>query len=106
MSARTFDIYKPKRYGNVMITHNDREHYIGVTLHDTVVVRYYPKDNEVHLDNGGWFTVTSKTAINTALRQIPLFARYGIFQSKNQWYIQDTDSGVTISYHNNIVLRR
>ena len=37
---------------------------IGLKLHDTIIIRYYP-DGEIKLNTGGWKTLTTKDRINT-----------------------------------------
>jgi len=45
---------------------HDEPHYIGIKLHNTVVVAFYP-DGRVVLNSGGWETVTTKARINACL---------------------------------------
>ena len=65
MSARSFDLNKTKKFGNVKITSTPDE--IVVTLHQTDVVVYNKKNGSIRLNSGGWRTNTTKTAINNAL---------------------------------------
>ena len=42
------------------------EHYIGIKLHNTFVVKFYA-DGRIELDSGGWQTVTTKARLNACL---------------------------------------
>ena len=84
MSARKFDVFKSKKYGNVKVT--DDAGTIFVTLHYTAVVTYSPDTGKVKLTSGGWRTVTTKTAINTALRQISSLP-VSVYQDDFSWFV-------------------
>jgi hypothetical protein len=92
MSARKFDLYRPKGYGNVRIEHDEIR--VGkvatVRLHSTAVVQWNRTQMQVRLHSGGWRTVTTKTAINTAMRQIPgPLGKLGVYQERGDWYVTD-----------------
>lgn len=87
MSARTFDINKPGRYGNVTVYGDDLT--IKVKLHNTIVVSYDKRTKMVTLNSGGWRTMTTKTAINNALSQLGFFNK--VYQYKNEWYFGDNN---------------
>jgi hypothetical protein len=98
MSARSFDIGKSKKFGNIRITNSPNE--IIVTLHQTNVVVYDKNKGSIRLTSGGWQTPTTKTAINNALTQLEYmlgmdFPR--ISQVKGQWYLGDMEfkDGIT-----------
>ncbi len=82
MSARKFNLHKPGRYANVTVHKTNGE--LCVRLHQTDVVRVLPS-GAVILNSGGWRTVTTKTAINTALVQ--LGAPKCVHQDKGVWYV-------------------
>jgi hypothetical protein len=65
---------------------------IGLEYHSTIVVTYF-KDGGYKLDNGGWFTMTTKKRMND-------FTDLVVCQSKGKWYVNGYD------YHNGIELRR
>lgn len=89
MSARTFDVNHPKRYGNVTVMLN------AVKLHQTIVAE--KTEEGIMLNSGGWRTATTKTAINNALRQWGYPDQ--IFQKNHRWYIGQTEyfDGMIIS---------
>lgn len=67
MSARKFDLFRPKGYGNVVI---DRVNgFLLVKLHGNTVVAIDETTKRFRLDDCGWVTATTTTAMNTALRQ-------------------------------------
>ena len=90
MSARTFDIMKNKKFGNVTISHS--VNHISVVLHLTEVVRLDKVKNKIYLNTDGWKTATTKTAINNALRQLESFTGQqipSVFQKKGEWFLSD-----------------
>jgi hypothetical protein len=117
MSARTFNVLKAGSYGIVQVHHfcnADRLDKVTVWLHNTRVLVWNVQTKEVVLNCGGWRTATTKTAINTALKQINKIARtsFGVYQEDFEWYV----SGVidasqvdpvkkTIDFQNNMVIR-
>lgn len=90
MSARSFDISKSKKFGNVTVVNNSEK--IGVTLHKTEVVKFDKDTNKIYLSSGGWQTPTTKTAINNALSQLESVVGQsfpGVFQKKGEWFLSD-----------------
>ena len=90
MSARTFDISKTKKFGNVAVIHDESK--ISVILHQTEVVRFDKVLNKVYVTSGGWMTPTTKTAINNALTQLERITGQslsGIYQKKGEWFFAD-----------------
>lgn len=104
MSARNFDIFNPRKYGNVRVSHGEemRGEIVHVTLHSTVVLRWDRDTNRVTLNSGGWRTVTTKQAINTALRQTGRFDGVFLAQAKGEWYLEH--KGNRIPYDDGIIL--
>lgn len=87
MSARKFDITKPKKYGNVEVIHNGLE--ISVRLHRTIVASFNPSNMAIVLNTDGWLTPTTKTAINNALSQFADLLSQptgSVSQVKGKWY--------------------
>src|SRR5208337_4674554 len=62
-----------------LIHYHENPHYIGVRLHQTDVVKYWP-DGRIELNSGGWRTVTTKDRINT-------YAPVNLWTDKGIWYI-------------------
>lgn len=90
MSARTFDITKNKKFGNVTVYQH--KNAISVVLHFTEVVRFDKELNKVVLNTGGWKTSTTKTAINNALKQLEVFTGQSmprVFQKKGEWLLDN-----------------
>jgi hypothetical protein len=88
MSARTFDLTRPKKYGNVEVIHDGLK--ISVKLHNTIVASFNPHDKAIVLNTGGWKTPTTKTAINNALNQFEFLLGQkfeGVSQKKGVWYL-------------------
>jgi len=54
----------------------------GYKLHNTVVVEYTDQNN-CYIDNGGYWSITSKKAINEALP-----AHYRVIQRKGDWFLE------------------
>lgn len=93
MSAKSFEINSTKnRFGTVTIIRNIN--CLSVQLHRTVVVFQDKTNDIVTLNTGGWHTVTTKTAMNEALRQLGVKAY--VSQKKGQWYV--TIEGKTVEY--------
>lgn len=101
MSARKFDISRPKKYANVRIEHVGL--YRNVILHKTCVLSVYNVSNTIRLDSGGWRTRTTMTAINTGLKQLTGFEGCHIYQAKGRWYFFDGKKG-HIPFYDGMVL--
>jgi hypothetical protein len=92
MSARTFDINKTKKYGNVTVINNELG--IAVVLHMTEVVVYSESLNKIYLSSGGWKTPTTKLAINNALRQLETLTGQEfptLVQVNGKWFLDSFD---------------
>lgn len=49
----------------------------SVILHSTEIVRYWPADQKLRLDTGGWFTATTRTRMNQCFNEWALPVRVG-----------------------------
>lgn len=90
MSARSFKIDRTKKYSNVAVFSSPE--LLKITLHSTDVVVFDRQRNVVVLNSGGWFTPTTKTAINNALRQLESLTGQSLpslFQKKGEWFLTD-----------------
>ena len=97
MSARSFNINKAKKYGNVRVIHQNKD--LIVRLHQTDVVKL--SDKLITLNTNGWHTVTTRTAINNALQQIGspirVFIKQGTMKVQFKNKIVDLVDGMTIA---------
>jgi hypothetical protein len=88
MSARSFDITKTKKQGNITVINGESK--LSVFLHFTEVVRFDKVQNKVLLSSRGWRTPTTKTAINNALRQLESLIGQSlpsVLQKKGEWFL-------------------
>lgn len=89
-----------KRYG--IPTYETHVHYDNAVkalrfyYHVTAFASFYD-DGKVKIDNGGWFSATTKKRINAILSALglPFFIR----QVQWEWYLEDT-SGITYPLKN------
>lgn len=70
---------------------------------NTIAVTYYnTSDKSVTINNGDFFTHTTKRRINKYLNVLMLDGKYEVVQSGNKWYV-DTPRG-RIAYSHNMKL--
>lgn len=74
------------------------EDSIGVVLHRTTIVRYYP-DGRIQLDSGGWRTVTTKQRINQLLPY-----PWRLDQTKYEWHVRDIRSQESFEFEDGMML--
>lgn len=67
-----------------------------IYYHDTAIATIYD-DGRVKIDNGGWWSKTTKTRINAILSALGL--SYSIYQANWQWYLSDRE-GITYPLKN------
>ena len=89
MSARSFNLNK-KRQGNITVIDHETIRYIK--LHETNVVTHNLHNRTICLNTGGYFTNTTKTAINRYLSLIGTDSR--IIQVKGQWFLVSEFSNI------------
>ena len=82
MSARSFTLNK-RRQGNITVVEHRSIKYIR--LHLTNVITHNLENKTIYINTGGYFTNTTKTAINRYLFLINSDVR--IIQVKRQWYL-------------------
>ena len=95
MSARSFTLNK-RRQGNITVINHESIRYIK--LHDTYVVTHNLHNRTICFNTGGYYTNTTKTAINRYLRLIDSDAR--IIQVKKQWFL--VSEFANIPFHDGI----
>lgn len=89
-----------KRYG--IPTHETHVHYdnaikaLLIYYHDTAIATIFD-DGRLKIDNGGWWSKTTKKRINAILSALGL--PYGIYQANWQWYLSDRE-GITYPLRN------
>lgn len=74
---------------------------VALVYHNTAIVTYYA-DGRVVLDNGGYYSVTTKARISGAMRAAGIG---GLTQRKGEWYFV-FDSGNELPYVNGQVFYR
>ena len=74
--------------------------YNKVQYHSTVVVAF--NDNKIVLNNGGWFTNTTKIRMNQTSNQFKL--GFNVFQKNFSWFVEF--NGKTIPFENGMILKR
>ena len=68
-----------------------------VMLHNTVIVTHYTKTNKVMLNNGGWYSVTTKRRMNEVSDEWDL--GFSVFQKKGVWYVASKNKE-EVEYYN------
>ena len=82
MSARSFDINKTTKQGNIKVL--NQLGFKSVLLHDNCVLTV--EDNtSIKLHSCGYRTNTTKLAINNALKQLK--QPFHVSQEKFEWYV-------------------
>lgn len=76
---------------NTRLYQNDDGSY-GIVYHRTEIVRIHA-DGTYTLNNGGWYTVTTKQRLNE-------YAPVSIFQRKHVWYLASGANGKPMQYVN------
>ena len=79
--------------------YTDTKNVLRVVYHNTEVVKVKDSRYAV-LNNGGWYTVTSKTRMNQASREYHL--GFAVYQENFNWYVK-TDKDLA-PYYNGIVI--
>ena len=84
MSARSFDLFGTRtKFGNIRVDRSSEA--IDVYLHNNHIARVKLSQGLVLLSAAGWYTPTTKTAINNVLSQIK--ANFRVKQVKGDWFI-------------------
>jgi len=107
MSARNFEIDSTRsRFGSVTVF---REQKI---MHQKITVRLYETDivvvnrSTIRLNSGNWRTVSTKQAMNHALRQVcEEFKAPFIRQHKGEWYV-DYPNGKSVPFRDGMIVQR
>ena len=83
MSAKSYNVEKATKQGNVRVSHVDNK--INVVLHQTRVLTIDRVNNVFTLNSGGWRTNTTKVAINNGLSQWA--SQLKVFQKDFSWFV-------------------
>lgn len=86
------------KIGSHKTTISKQNNFTFVTYHKTNVVSF--DDKVIYLDNGGYFTATTKTRMNQAANQFGLGFR--VFQKAGDWFVA-LANGETRAFYNGAV---
>ena len=81
---------------------------IIVVHHNTKIIEHDVENHTIKLNNGGWFSKTTKDRIHSYLVE---HSSYKLYQKKGNWFIDiidkfdDYKTLKTIPYENNMVLK-
>ena len=81
---------------------------INVVHHATKIIEHDVENNTIKLDNGGWFSKTTKDRIDSYLFEN---SSYRLYQKKGNWFIDiidkfdDYKTLKTIPYENGMILK-
>ena len=85
--------------GTHKTTQRIKDNVLSVVFHSTEVVKVV-NNRYVTLDNGGWYTATSKKRMNQASFQFNL--GFSVYQADFMWYVRCGDD--IQPYYNGIVI--
>ena len=71
------------------VVNEDNDRILSVVYHNTEVVKVI-NDNQVVLNNGGYYTATTKRRMNQASMQYNL--GFSVYQSEFCWYVRKGDT--------------
>ena len=81
---------------------------INVVHHATKIIEHDVENNTIKLNNGGWYSKTTKDRMLSYLIEN---ASYRLYQKKGDWFLDQVDklndykTIKTIPYENNMILR-
>ena len=81
---------------------------INVVHHATKIIEHDVENNTIKLNNGGWYSKTTKDRMHSYLIEN---ADYKLYQKKGNWFVDQIDklnnykTIKTIPYENNMILR-
>ena len=94
-----------KAYKTTM--HIDKD-TVNVVHHSTKIIEHNLVNKTIKLNNGGWFSKTTKDRMHSYLIEN---ASYRLYQKKGDWFLDQVDklndykTIKTIPYENNMILR-
>ena len=85
-----------KMYKTNIVNENNQ---LLVIHHNTVIIKHNLKDNIIHLNNGGWYSKTTKDRIHSYIKDFG----YKLYQKNYQWFIE-YPHGEKVEYFNHMTL--
>ena len=91
-----------KAYKTTM--HIDKD-TVNVVHHSTKIIEHNLVNKTIKLNNGGWFSKTTKDRMNTYFNESNL-ASFGVFQKKGDWFVltPSHDQKNPLPYKNDMIL--
>ena len=91
-----------KAYKTTMHTEND---CVNLVHHSTKIVEHNLVKKTIKLNNGGWFSKTTKDRINAYFNESGL-SSFGVFQKKGDWYVltPSNDFKNPLPYQNDMII--
>ena len=73
--------------------------------HSTKIIEHNLVNKTIKLNNGGWFSKTTKDRMNAYFNESNL-SSFGVFQKRGNWFVltPNNDHKNAIPYENNMVL--
>jgi hypothetical protein len=91
-----------KSYKTTIHTENDT---VNVVHHSTKIIQHNLVNKTIKLNNGGWFSKTTKDRMNEYFNDSGLNS-FGVFQKKGDWFVltPNNDHKNTLPYENDMTL--
>ena len=104
MKGKTMTTYKSAYKTTTFV--EDKK--INVVHHATKIIEHDVENNTIKLNNGGWYSKTTKDRMHSYLIEN---AHHKLYQKKGKWFVEQVDKNdrvkviKTIPYENNMILR-
>ena len=91
-----------KSYKTTIHTENDT---VNVVHHSTKIIQHNLVNKTIKLNNGGWFSKTTKDRMNEYFNDSNLNS-FGVFQKKGNWFVltPNNDHKNALPYENDMIL--
>jgi len=91
-----------KSYKTTIHTENDT---VNVVHHSTKIIQHNLVNKTIKLNNGGWFSKTTKDRMNEYFTDSGLNS-FGVFQKKGDWFVltPNNDHKNALPYENDMTL--
>jgi hypothetical protein len=90
------------KYQTWLITYDNG--FKAIRHHNTDVITWNTNDNTVSLNNGGYYSSTTKARINIGFSMF-CNNKYRLNQKNYTWFISESNTGISKEYSNNLVLK-